>query len=119
MIELKTIAIKQEKLFYAILKTNKAELENVIQNKQSFYYSFDKIKKDKRDKIIYENGLPKKRPINATKGRLNYFQKVIARKILSQIPLQHNVPGCVKGSSNIANAKIHLGNHYKFKTEKK
>ena len=49
MIELKTVAIKQEKLLYAILKTNKAELEKVIQNKQSFYYSFDKIKKDKRE----------------------------------------------------------------------
>lgn len=117
MIELKTTAIKQEKLLYAILKTTKAELEYVIKNKQSFYNSYDKVKKDKRDKIVYENGFPKKRSINYTNGRLNEFQTIIARKILSTIPLPPNVKGSVKGSSNIANAKAHLGKHYKFKTD--
>jgi len=119
MIELKTIAIKQEKLLYAVLKTNKTELDNVIKNKQSFYYSFEKIKKDKRDNIVYENGLQKKRIINATKGRLNDFQNIIAKKILSQIPLPINIKGGVKGECNIANAKVHLGKHYKFKTDVK
>lgn len=117
MIELKTTAIKQVKLLYAVLKTNKTELEYVINKKQLFYYSFDKIKKDKRDRIVYENGLPKKRTINATTGRLNNFQNIIAKKILSNIPLPPNVKGSVKGSSNIANAKAHLGKHYKFKTD--
>jgi RNA-directed DNA polymerase len=117
MIELKTTAIKQEKLLYAVLKTTKAELEYVITHKKSYYNSYDKIKKDKRDKIVYENGVPKKRRINYTNGRLNDFQAIIARKILSKIPLPPNVKGSVKGSSNIANAKAHLGKHYKFKTD--
>ncbi len=117
MIELKTTAIKQEKLLYAVLKTTKAELEHVIKNKKSYYSSYDKIKRDKRDKIVYENGLPKKRSINYTNGRLNDFQIIIARKILSKIPLPPNVKGSVKGSINIANAKAHLGKHYKFKTD--
>lgn len=117
MIELKTTAIKQEKLLYAVLKTTKAEFEHVIKNKKSYYRSYNKIKKDKRERIVYENGLPKKRPINSTNGKLNDFQTIIARKILSKIPLPPNVKGSVKGSSNIANAKAHLGKHYKFKTD--
>lgn len=117
MIKLKTTAIKQEKLLYAVLKTTKAEMEHVIKNKNSYYNSYDKIKRDKRGKIVYENGLPKKRSINYTTGRLNDFQTIIARKILSKIALPPNVKGSVKGSSNIANAKAHLGKHYKFKTD--
>ena len=117
MTNLKTTAIKQEKLLYAVLRTNKTELETVIQNKQSYYYTFPKIKKDKRGNIVYENGVPKQRMINATKGRLNDFQKIITKKILSTIPLQSNIKGGVKGSSNITNAKAHLGKHYKFKTD--
>jgi RNA-directed DNA polymerase len=117
MIELKTTAIKQEKLLYAVLKTTKIELDHIIQNKKSYYRSYDKIKKDKRDKIVYENGQPKKRNINYTSGRLNDLQTAIARKILAKIPLPSNVKGSVKGSSNIANAKAHLGKHYKFKTD--
>ncbi len=117
MIELKTTAIKQEKLLYAILKTTKAELESIIKNKKSYYKSYDKLTKDKRDKIVFHNGLAKKRNINYTSGRLNEFQTIIARKILSKIPLPPNVKGSVKGSSNIANARAHLGKHYKFKTD--
>lgn len=117
MPDLKTTAIKQEKLLYAVLKTNKAELESVIKNKQHYYSSFQKVKKDKRGNVVYENGGPKKRPINMTTGRLNDFQKLIAKRILSKIPLLPNIKGCVKGSSNIANAKAHLGKHYKFKTD--
>ena len=117
MTNLKTNAIKQEKLLYAVLKTNKTELETVIQNKQSYYYTFPKIKKDKKGNIVYENGIPKQRMINATRGRLNDFQNIIAKKILSTIKLPPNIKGGVKGSSNIANAKAHLGKHYKFKTD--
>lgn len=117
MTNLKTNAIKQEKLLYAVLKTNKSELENVIANKKSYYYTFQKIKTDKRGNVVYENGLPKQRTINATKGRLNDFQNIIAKKILSVIKLPPNIKGGVKGSSNIANAKAHQGKHYKFKTD--
>jgi RNA-directed DNA polymerase len=117
MIELKTTAIKQEKLLYVVLKTTKAELEHIIKNKKSYYHSYDKIKKDKRDKFVYENGQPKKRNINYTSGRLNELQTVVARKILANIPLPSNVKGSVKGGCNIANAKAHLGKHYKFKTD--
>lgn len=119
MTELKTNAIKQPKLLYAILKTTKVELEDVIKNKKSYYKSYDKVKKDKRDRIVYENGVPKKRTINYTSGRLNTFQNIIAKRILSKIVLPPNVKGSVKGSSNIANAKVHLGKHYKFKTDMK
>jgi RNA-directed DNA polymerase len=114
---LKKSAIKQEKLLFAVLKTNKAELESVLENKNSFYYTFTKIKKDKRNNVVYEDGVPKTRTINATKGRLSDFQKIIAQDILSTIPLPENIKGGVKGSSNIANAKAHLGKHYKFKTD--
>lgn len=114
---IKKNSIKQEKLLFAVLKTNKAELESIIKNKNSYYYTYPKIKKDKRENIIYENGAPKTRPINATKGRLKDLQKIIAKEILSTIPLPQNIKGGVKGSSNIANAKAHLGKHYKFKTD--
>src|SRR5690348_5078663 len=113
--QMKTVNIKQVKLLYAILRTTKEELDYVIENKQSYYYSFFKTKRDKRGNIIYENGQAKKRPINATKGRLNTFQKIITREILSKIPLPKNVKGSVKGSCNVANAGAHLGKHYKFK----
>lgn len=119
MNNLKTTAIKQEKLLFAILGTNKKELETVIQNKQSYYYSWQKLDEDKRKNTIYKNGVPKQRMINATKGRLKVFQKIIAKKILSKIPLPSNIKGGVKGNSNIANAEAHLGKHYKFKTDMK
>jgi RNA-directed DNA polymerase len=114
---LKTNEIKQEKLLYTALKTTKEELEEVIKHKKSYYYSFPKVKKDKRGNIVYEKGIPKTRIINATKGKLNDFQKIIAKKILSAISLPCNIKGGVRGSSNIANAKAHLGKHYKFKTD--
>ncbi len=119
MNKLKTHAIKQVKLLYAILGTSKTELENVILNKQSYYYTFTKIKKDKRGRIIYENGLPKTRQINATNGRLNEFQSIIFKGILSNVFLPKYIKGGVKGESNITNARVHLGKRFKLKTDLK
>lgn len=117
MTDLKTAAIKQVKLLYAILKTNKKELDSVVKNKSDFYYSYDKIIRDKRGEIVLQNGVTKTRPINSSNGRLKEFQNIIAKKILPTIPLPSNIKGGVKGSSNIANAAAHLGKHYKFKTD--
>ncbi len=118
MTELKTHSIKQVKLLCAVLKTNTIDLEEVIKYKNSYYFPYTKIIKDRRGKIIYDkNGKPKTRPINQTKGKLNDFQKIIAKTILSSYQLPSNIKGGVKGSSNIANARAHLGKHYKFKTD--
>jgi RNA-directed DNA polymerase len=117
MSNLKTIEIKQTKLLYFILKSNAQEVKEVISSKKDYYCTFQKIKKDKRDKVVFENGIPKSREINATKDKLQVFQKIISKKILSKIVLPPNIKGGVKGSDNISNAKAHLGKHYKFKTD--
>lgn len=117
MDKLKTSGIKQEKLLYAILRTTKEEFEEVIRLKKFYYSSFFQTKKDKRGRIIYKNGVPKKRTINTTSERLREYQDIVAKKILAKITLPSNVKGSVKGGSNIANAAAHLGKHYKFKTD--
>lgn len=117
MIELKATAIKQEKLLYAVLGTNKIEVSNIIQNKSNYYYSYGKIETDKKNNVIYRNGKPKVRTINASKGRLKSLQKLINERILKNIPLPSVVNGGVRGRSNVTNARVHLGKRYKFKTD--
>lgn len=119
MNEIKTLAIKNIKHLMAVLISNEAEINSLIQNKEKYYYTMFKpkkekgrIKKDAEGKII-------KRELNPSCGRLYEIQDIIKNRILSKIPLPENIKGGVKGYSNIANAQAHKGRKYKFKTDMK
>src|SRR6266700_2338885 len=108
--ELKTTEIKNVKHLLTVLKSNQSEIENIIANKQKYYYITNKIKEDKRgNPILDENGKIQYRILNPSTGRLKELQYLIKARILSKIPLPLNVKGGTRGWNNIANAAIHLG----------
>jgi len=120
MTELKTTAIKQVKLLMLILKSTENEIAQLIADKHKYYYVSYKPKLDEHRKPRFdEQGNPVMRELNPSKGRLKEIQKIINSRILTAIQLPTNVKGGVKGYSNIANAAVHLGKKYKFKTDMK
>lgn len=101
----------------AVLVSNEVEINDLIQNKEKYYYVMLKpkkergrIKKDADNNIIF-------RELNPSCGRLYEVQDIIKTRILSRIPLPENVKGGVRGYSNIANAQAHKGRKHKFKTD--
>jgi RNA-directed DNA polymerase len=120
MNEMQTLGAKSLKHLCAILMTTPKELAELVQNREKYYYVKKKVKLDKRGQpkrdeqgnIIY-------RELNPSEGRLKAIQEIIRNRILLKIPMPPNITGGVKGSSNIANAKAHLGKKFKFKTDMK
>lgn len=118
MQEIKTLGVKSVKHLCAVLMTNPKELEDLIKHRENYYYVKLKAKTDKRgqpkrdenNQIIY-------RELNPSRGRLKEIQEIIRNRILLSIPMPDNIKGGVKGSNNIANARIHLGKKFKFKTD--
>lgn len=117
MNEIKTLGIKNIKHLMAVLISNEAEINDLIKNKEKYYYVMSKpkkergkIKKDANSNIIF-------RELNPSCGRLFKVQEIIKTRILSKIPLPENVKGGVRGYSNIANAQAHKGRKHKFKTD--
>jgi RNA-directed DNA polymerase len=119
MIEIKTLAIKNIKHLMAVLISNEAEINDLIQNKEKYYYTMYKAKKEKGRVKKDVDGKTIKRELNPSCGRLYEIQDIIKNRILSKIPLPENIKGGVKGYSNIANAQAHKGRKHKFKTDMK
>lgn len=118
MPELKTTEIKSVKHLMAVLKCKLPEIEEIIANKDSYYYIKLIPKEDQRGNIKKDaDGNNIYRILNPSKGRLYDIQAIIAQRILSKIPLPENIKGGVKGCDNVANANSHLGKKYKFKTD--
>lgn len=103
----------------AVLISNEAEINDLIQNKERYYYTMFKPKKEKGRVKKDVDGKTIKRELNPSCGRLYEIQDIIKNRILSKIPLPENIKGGVKGHSNIANAQAHKGRKYKFKTDMK
>jgi RNA-directed DNA polymerase len=117
---IKTTEIKTVKHLLAVLNCSLPEIEELIAKKQSYYYIKNKPKEDNKGNIRYDaEGKVMYRILNPSKGRLKQIQSVISDRILSKIPLPPNIKGGVKGSDNVANARVHLGKKYKFKTDMK
>src|SRR6266404_3198975 len=99
---MKTTEIKTLKHLMKALRSTEAEINNVIANKESFYYPKPEISKDKRgNPKLDKTGNPKIRILYPTKGRLKELQYTIQSGILSKISLPENVKGGVKGWSNV------------------
>jgi RNA-directed DNA polymerase len=112
--------LKTEKHLAATLNWELDDIRRFIRDQEQFYYIKEEIKKDKRGKIKFdENGKPKIRLLNPSKGDLKLLQKRIAYRILARLPLPHYIKGGVKGTNNIANGRAHLGKNHKFKTDMK
>jgi len=118
MSDVKTVGIKQVKHLMGVLMSTEKEIAELIKNKEKYYYISYKKKLDekglpRRD----ENGNTLYRQLNPSQGRLKTIQEIIRSKILLSIPMPENIKGGVKGYSNVANAKAHLGKKFKFKTD--
>jgi RNA-directed DNA polymerase len=117
---IKTVEIKSIKHLEVVLGTKIGELEKIIREKESYYYSTRKPKLDKKGDVRRDaQGNEMFRILHPSKGRLKQIQDIIRRRILSKIVLPSNIKGGVKHSDNIANARVHLGKKYKFKTDMK
>jgi len=119
MNEIKTLGIKSIKHLMAVLISNEAEINDLIQHKEKYYYTMLKPKKEKGRVKKNADGKPIMRELNPSCGRLYEIQDIIKNRILSKIPLPENIKGGVKGYSNIANAQAHKGRKHKFKTDMK
>lgn len=119
MNKVKTLGIKSIKHLMFVLKSNEKEIEHIINNKEKFYYTMYKPKKEKGQIKKDAAGDVVMRELNPSCGRLYEIQETIKNHILSVIPLPENIKGGVKGYSNIANAMAHKGKKYKFKTDMK
>ena len=120
MSELQTLAIKSVKHLCAVLMTTQKELDELVKNREKYYYLKKKVKLDKKGQPKRdEEGNIVYRELNPSEGRLKEIQEVIRHRILLKIPMPANITGGVKGSSNIANARAHLGKKFKFKTDMK
>src|ERR1035437_4306048 len=112
------IQIKSIKHLMAVLNCTLPEVEYIIANKPKYYYIKEEIKFNKEGNIRYDsNGNIEYRTLTPSIGRLKEIQTKIKDRILSNISLPENIKGGVKGYDNIANARVHLGKNYKFKTD--
>lgn len=103
-----------------VLNTDIDNIHNIIDNIDTYYISWEKIKKNKdTDLPIIENGKPKTRLLNSTKIELKKIQKRIYRFLLSQVNIPKYAYGGVSKRDNILNAKHHQGNKYVFTTDLK
>lgn len=101
-----------------ILKCSIGEIESILEDVDSYYHSWNKIKLDKDSgNPIVVNGTPSRREINAVSGKLKSIQRSIYKFLLSRIEFPDYVYGGVVGKSNIKNAKRHQGNKYIFTTD--
>lgn len=103
-----------------ILKTDINTIENIIDNIDAYYISWEKTKLDKdTNQPILVNGKPKIRQLNSTKIELKKIQKRIYRFLLANIELPEYAYGGIPKRDNVLNAKQHQGNKYIFTTDLK
>ncbi|MGL5684011.1 MAG: reverse transcriptase family protein [Marinifilaceae bacterium] len=103
-----------------VLKTDINSIQNIIDNIDAYYISWEKIKINKDTNLpIIENGKPKTRLLNSTKLELKKIQKRIYKFLLSKVDIPKYAYGGVSKRDNVLNAKYHQGNKYIFTTDLK
>lgn len=104
--------IQSKKSLAKILGTSVSELDEIVDNLGSYYYSFQRKK-------VKSNGTIKIRTFDPSKGKLKAIQKQLLTRVLEELPLRDNVYGGVKKRSNIQNARMHKGKKFHFATDLK
>jgi RNA-directed DNA polymerase len=103
-----------------VLKTDINTIQNIIDNIDVYYISWEKKKLDKdTNQPILVNGKPKIRQLNSTKIELKKIQKRIYKFLLASVVLPEYAYGGVSKRDNVINAKQHQGNKYIFATDLK
>ena len=83
---IKTTEIKSVKHLMAVLMCKPEELQEIISNKDSYYYKSTKPKIDKKGNPRLDvNGEIEYRTLYPSKGRLKQIQSTIKNRILSKI----------------------------------
>jgi len=96
---------KNEDDFYNFLKTDKATIENIINNIDCYYKTW----------VDNKNG--KKRRIHDPKKDLKKVQNIILKEILEKETLPKYMIGGVKGGSTKKNAELHENKDYLIKQD--
>lgn len=111
--------INTEKHLLYILKTDMQTINKLIDNIDSYYVSWDRVKlnKDTGLPMLDSDNKPKVRPINSTKEPLKSIQKRIYSFLIRNVELPEYCYGGVPKKDNIRNARFHQGNKYVFTTD--
>ena len=100
--------ITSNKHLLYILGINQTQLEYILANLESFYYSFEREKIDKiTGKPKLKNGEPTFRKINSSTGLLKIVQTRLYKFISGKVEIPDYVYGGVKGKNNVLNARYH------------
>lgn len=103
-----------------VLKSSEEELSDIISNIDQFYYKKVELKTNKDGSTkLDQNGVPKKRVLYPSTGKLKHIQKIILQFILNKIQPSQYAYGAVKGRDNVMNAKKHQGKKFVFTTDLK
>ena len=112
--------ITSNKHLLYILGVDQTQLEYILTNLESFYYSFEREKVDKiTGKPKLENGEPTFRKINSSTGLLKIVQTRLYKFISEKAEIPNYVYGGVKGKNKVLNARYHQGNKFIFTTDLK
>jgi RNA-directed DNA polymerase len=109
---------QQLKYLASILHIDTEKLKYAIEHSQELYKEWEEIKRNKRTgEIKYKSGKPATRKLKMAVEPLYEVQAKIKTHILFTQEFPDCVHGCIKGRSNITNAKKHQGKKYKFTTD--
>ena len=104
--------ITNEKHLYYILKADNNTIQNIIDNIDDYYISWEKLK-------LLPNGKYKTRQLNTTKPEFKKIQKRIYNFLLEKVNISDYSYGGIRKKDNVINAKQHQGNKYIFTTDLK
>ncbi|MDD3489478.1 MAG: reverse transcriptase family protein [Paludibacter sp.] len=112
--------ITNTKYLCHILKADLNSLQDIIENIEEYYITWEKDKIDKttNQAIIIDNK-KQTRPINSTKKELKLIQKRIFKFLNNNTTIPAYAFGGVSKKDNVINAKTHQGNKYIFTTDLK
>ncbi|MFM2292798.1 MAG: hypothetical protein RIS29_2611 [Bacteroidota bacterium] len=112
--------ITNTKYLCHILKADLNSLQDIIENIEEYYITWEKDKIDKttNQAIIIDNK-KQTRPINSTKKELKLIQKRIFKFLINHTTIPTYAFGGVSKKDNVINAKTHQGNKYIFTTDLK
>lgn len=113
-------AVKSKKFLKYLLGYSFQDLKKISDNLGEFYYDKPIPKKDKMgEPKVDKDGIIINRNVTPTNDILEVIQGKIQARILSSASFPPYVTGGVKKSSNVSNAKMHLGKKYFFCTDLK
>ncbi len=109
--------IKSKKQFEFLVGYKFEQLKDIIDRKSEYHYSYSQKKRDDKGNLKIVDGVVQRRVFNPSKKELKNIQSRLQHKILNKIPIIENFKGGIRGNSNIANARAHLGRKYRFQTD--